>query len=218
MSTKEKILVIATKVFNERGYGAVNLKELAEVVGISRGNLTYYFKTKEDLLATIVKEMWDKIAKEKAKTMQVPSFENMNNQTKVHRKFQKGYAFIFLDAQVYNHPAVKDQFKAMIEKTIEDYHKMIALGIQLGTVKKEVIPGTYRSLALSIWMVTFFWLSQQNTRGKNNEAESEQTIWGLILPHLTEKGISGFKKYFGEAYYEKLGESFNVHQYSVINF
>lgn len=43
METKEKILKAATRLFNEKGYGSVNLKELAQTMGISRGNLTYHF-------------------------------------------------------------------------------------------------------------------------------------------------------------------------------
>jgi len=218
MDTKEKIIRTATKTFNEKGYSAVNLKELAQVIGISRGNLTYHFKNKNELLEAIVKEMWEKLVIEKEKTLQVPSFENMHNQTRLYHAFQKEYAFVFLDTHVQNHPIVKDQFKAMIESTIEDFHKMIAMGIQIGTVKEEVIPGTYRSLALSVWMVSFYWLSQQTTREKTNAEDGESVIWGLILPHLTEKGITGFKKFFGEAYYEKLGKPFNVNQHAFIKF
>ncbi len=220
MNTKEKILATATKIFNKKGYSAVNLKELAQVLGISRGNLTYHFKHKEELLAAIVKEMWEKMGKEKEKTLQVPSFENMHNQTQLYHKFQKEYAFVFLDHHVQNHPVVKDQFKAMIEKTIADFHTMIAMGIQIGTVKTETIPGTYRSLALSIWMVSFYWISQQTTRDKVNTTADygESIIWGLILPHLTEKGITGFKQFFGAAYYEKLGEPFNVNKHTFIKF
>ena len=220
MNTKEKIIATAITIFNKKGYSAVNLKELAQVLGISRGNLTYHFKNKEDLLTTIVKEMWEKMAKEKEKTLQVPSFENMHNQTQLYHKFQKEYAFIFLDPHVQNHPMVKDQFKAMIEKTITDFHTMIAMGIQIGTVKEETIPGTYQSLALSVWMVSFYWLSQQTTLDKVNDNADygESIIWGLILPHLTEKGIAGFKKFFGATYYEKLGKPFNVNKYAFIKF
>ena len=218
MNTKEKIIATATTVFNEKGYSAVNLKELAQVLDISRGNLTYHFKNKEDLLEAIVGEMWEKLAKEKEKTLQVPSFENMHSQTQLYHKFQREYAFVFLDTHVQNHPIVKDQFKAMIERTIQDFNAMIAMGIQIGTVKEEMIPGTYRSLALSVWMVSFYWLSQQTTRDKTNTNDGESIIWGLILPHLTEKGITGFKKFFGEAYYEKLGKPFNVNKYAFIKF
>ncbi len=218
MSTKEKIITTATKVFNEKGFHSINLRELAQEIGISRGNLTYHFGNKKELLAAIVKEMWEKVGLEKNKTMQMPSFGNMHNQTQRYYKIQKEYAFVFLDTHVQNHPIVRNQFKAIIEKTIEDFHRMIAMGIQIGTVKEEAIPGTYRSLALSVWMVSFYWLSQQTTRDKMNEEDSEKAIWGLILPHLTEKGVLGFKEFFGDNFYEKLGEPFNVNQYAIVKF
>ncbi len=220
MNTKEKIIVTATKVFNEKGYSAVNLKELAQVLGISRGNLTYHFKNKEELLEAIVKVMWKKMAREKEKTLQLPSFENMHNQIQLYHTFQKEYAFIYLDTHLQNHPIIKDQFKAMIEKTIVEFHTMIAMGIQIGTVKEEAIPGTYRSLALSVWMVSFYWLSQQTTRDKANDTadDGESIIWGLLLPHLTEQGITRFKQFFGKAYHKKLGKPFNVDQYAFIKF
>ena len=40
----------ATKTFNKSGFNAVNLFELSNQLGISRGNLTYHFKDKESLL------------------------------------------------------------------------------------------------------------------------------------------------------------------------
>lgn len=218
MTTKEKIMKVATRLFNERGYGAVNLKELAQVIGISRGNLTYHFKNKEVLLEAIIKRMWEKIGEEKQKTNQVPSFENMHNQTKLYYSFQKEYAFVFLDTNVRNHPTVKEQFKEMIEQTIEDFRKIIAFGIQLGNIKEEDIPGTYHNLAFSVWMTSFYWLSQQTTRDKGIETDAEKIIWSLILPHMTDKGIAAFKHFFGDKFYKSLGQPFKVKQHAFINF
>ena len=78
MKTRERILKTAIETFNEKGFGAVNLLEVAQLMGISRGNLTYHFKTKEVLLEAIVKEMWAKIENEKKVARQLPSFENMH--------------------------------------------------------------------------------------------------------------------------------------------
>ncbi len=208
----------ATQLFNEKGFGSVNLKELAQTMGISRGNLTYHFKNKEVLLAAIVKNMWTKISHERQKTRQFPTFENMRNQTELVYKFQREYAFVFLDNNVRNHPAVKEEFQIMIEQTIEDFRKMIAFGIQLGNVKEETIPGTYYSLAFSVWMVSFYWLSQQTTRDENTEANAEKVLWGMILPHMTEKGIASVKQFFGADFYKQIGEPFKVSQHSSIKF
>ena len=46
-STKQKILDTARTLFNEMGYNTVSLRDIAKTVGISEGNLTYYFQKKE---------------------------------------------------------------------------------------------------------------------------------------------------------------------------
>jgi len=216
--TKEKIISTAIEVFNERGFSSVNLRELSEIIGVSRGNLTYHFKDKEALLKAIVTDMWNHISSEMSKTLEVPSFENMHRRTKLYYEFQKKYAFIFLDIRVQMHHAVHDQFKSMINKTIENYSQMIALGIQIGTLKDEEVPGTYRSLIHAVWMTSFYRLSQQQTRGIREEDDSEMLIWGLILPHLTMKGIQGFRAYFGDDNYNTIDQSFDLKKHAYIAF
>ena len=49
MSTREKILIASKELFLNEGFRAPTLNLLAQKVGISRGNLTYYFKDKEAL-------------------------------------------------------------------------------------------------------------------------------------------------------------------------
>jgi len=216
--TRDKIISVAIEEFNARGYAAVNLRELSEIIGLSRGNLTYHFKDKVTLLEAIVNEMWDNISADRSKTFELPSFENMRQRTKLYYRFQKRYAFIFLDIQVQTHPAVHERFKEMIEETIENYMQMVALGIQLGTVKEEAVPGTYKSLGHAVWMTSFYRLAQQQTRGISEEEDSEMLIWGLILPHLTKKGLKAFKKYFGDDYYDQIGHSFDVKEHAFVTF
>ncbi|MEM9933801.1 MAG: TetR/AcrR family transcriptional regulator, partial [Bacteroidota bacterium] len=61
MTTKERILTKALQRFNQEGYGAVNLFELAKSMGMSRGNMTYHFKDKETLLNALAEELWEKL-------------------------------------------------------------------------------------------------------------------------------------------------------------
>lgn len=218
MRTKEKIMKAATQAFKEKGYGAVNLKELAQRMGISRGNLAYHFKDKELLLAAIVGEMWKKIREEKLKAKQAVSFKNLRSLTQMYYGFQKEYSFVFLDTHVTNHPIVKNQFRAMVEQSITDFEEIIAFGIQVGNLKEEQIPGTYKSLAFSVWMIGFYWLSQQITRGEKTVADAEKVIWSLVLPYMTQKGIDAFKQFYGETFYKKLGTSFTIDAKSFLIF
>ncbi|RYY66062.1 MAG: TetR/AcrR family transcriptional regulator [Chitinophagaceae bacterium] len=60
MHTKDKILNKALEMFNERGIEYVGLRELAAVLGIRVGNITYYFPTKDDLVYALSQELGKK--------------------------------------------------------------------------------------------------------------------------------------------------------------
>jgi TetR/AcrR family transcriptional regulator len=53
--TKEKILAAAEKVFHANGFKGTRTTQIAEVAGISRTMLHYYFKTKEDLFQEVLR-------------------------------------------------------------------------------------------------------------------------------------------------------------------
>ena len=53
-TTKNEIIQVACELFFEKGYSATSPKLIAAELGISPGNLTYYFPTKEHLLSVVV--------------------------------------------------------------------------------------------------------------------------------------------------------------------
>ena len=55
-----EVLETASEVFGERGYPAASIQEIAERLGIAKGSLYYYARTKEDLLFEILKRAHDK--------------------------------------------------------------------------------------------------------------------------------------------------------------
>ncbi|CAN3128006.1 TetR/AcrR family transcriptional regulator [Mycobacterium sp. smrl_JER01] len=58
-SRRGDIIEAAVNVFAERGYVGASVREIAERLGISKGNLTYYFAVKDDLLFEIVTDLHD---------------------------------------------------------------------------------------------------------------------------------------------------------------
>ncbi len=58
-SRRNEIIAAATNVFAERGYVGASVREIAEQIDISKGNLTYYFAVKDDLLFEIVSDLHD---------------------------------------------------------------------------------------------------------------------------------------------------------------
>lgn len=219
-NTKEKIISKSVELFNKEGFGAVSLQEIANQLDMTRGNLTYHFKDKELLLQAIVEEAWAKIDIERSKIRQLPSFENLHNGTKILYNIQKEYSFIFLDQHVLRNAIVRDKFREMTQQAIRDNQATIAFAIKLGNVKPESIKGTYRNLAFITWMLNFYWLNQELVRGAKQSSFEEmgKKIWSILLPHFTEKGQKSFIKFFGQSYYDNLGDAFESDLEALINF
>ncbi len=50
---------VAAKVFYERGYASASVQEIADELGILKGSVYHYIKTKEDLLYRVLEEVHD---------------------------------------------------------------------------------------------------------------------------------------------------------------
>lgn len=208
-TTKEKIMTKAIEMFNSQGYGAVSLHQIAGALDMSRGNVAYHFKDKDTLLFEISEQMWEHIHQERAVARNFPSFENLHRDVQLYYRFQKAYSFVFLDNHVLNHPIVAKKFRAFTDQSIKDNEAAIAFSISTGNMNPEPYPGVYHNIAFTVWMLTFYWLSQQIIRGETTEEDGEAMIWSLLVPHFTPKGLAAFKSFFGNDYLDKLGKSFS---------
>lgn len=217
LKTKEKIVITGKNLFNENGFGATTLYQVAQELGISRGNLTYYFKDKKALLSEIVAEMWSKYKTKMAET-QFPSWENTNNSTKAFHELQKEYGFIFFDKQVMTFPMVQQQVKRIYEDDLKRQMSMISFSIQVGNMRAEIIPGTYHNLCRTLWTNSFFWLMSDIFQDIDKESGWDKVAWSLILPHFTEKGLTAFKEHFGEDYFVNLGKTYQQYSKKEISF
>lgn len=52
--TRERIVETADLLFYQRGYEHTSFADIADAVGISRGNFYYYFKAKDDILDAVI--------------------------------------------------------------------------------------------------------------------------------------------------------------------
>lgn len=53
-ATRQEIVAAADRLFYERGFEATSFADIASVVGLSRGNFYYHFKTKDEILQAVI--------------------------------------------------------------------------------------------------------------------------------------------------------------------
>lgn len=58
-NTRLQIIQLAAKLYIEEGYTVTTNKKLAKTLDLSPGNITFYFPTKDHLLAVLVDELFD---------------------------------------------------------------------------------------------------------------------------------------------------------------
>ena len=58
-NTRLQIIQLAAKLYIENGYSKTTNKELATLLDVSPGNITFYFPTKDHLLSVLVNELCD---------------------------------------------------------------------------------------------------------------------------------------------------------------
>ncbi len=67
-NTRDKIIRVATRMFLMHGYSLTTVQMVSTELGISKGNFTFYFRSKEDILAVLTdllcKYQWKMIKEE----------------------------------------------------------------------------------------------------------------------------------------------------------
>ncbi|MEZ5039527.1 MAG: TetR/AcrR family transcriptional regulator [Saprospiraceae bacterium] len=104
-------------MFNEKGYAHVGMRELARELDISPGNLTYYFKKKEDVLSALL----DQFASLNSQTI-----ESYLQQEPTNANFLRLMRNIFENQFMYRGVYVGNQFfPVVVEKKIFDYKSVV---------------------------------------------------------------------------------------------
>ena len=60
--SRDKILAVATRIAQAHGYGGLNLRALAEEVGIKAASLYHHFPSKADLATAVARRYWEPAA------------------------------------------------------------------------------------------------------------------------------------------------------------
>ncbi len=57
--TRQRIVDSASRLFYRKGYNRTSFSDVVEAAGVPRGNIYYYFKTKDDILRAVIRHRLD---------------------------------------------------------------------------------------------------------------------------------------------------------------
>lgn len=187
-TSTEDILRVTRSLMTKRGYDKVSLRDIAAELGISQGNLTYYYKTKAELMEAALMDKHSKMPALKLPTS-LPELDAFLVET---QKLQEEHLYYFRQYSQLSliSESVKNMQADIFAKVEQVYREIFHSLCHAGLMKEEAHEGQYEMLIQIIRFVSVHWHEQDAL----NEAlgletpSSRNAIWEMIFPHLTEQG------------------------------
>jgi len=135
---KKEFLETARKLFFTKGYEQTSVNAIIKEVGLSKGSFYYYFKSKEDLLDELTKELSLQIL---AKIREIVNKDNLDAASKLNKSFSVAAAIklenikliktllkvLYEDSNVYFRYKV---YQKSIEIIAPEFYKIVQQGIR----------------------------------------------------------------------------------------
>lgn len=181
MSTRNRILETALKLFNERGTRRVTTNHIARAAGISPGNLYYYFRNKEEIIRAIL-DLMNSVGPEEYALIREKyppgSPDGVSETFLMIQKFNWKFRFFKreLTALIADDPELKEQFVKVHRLHLDITRDSIEASVRAGVLCR-LDRRTRALLTEEIWMVNLFWLNYLEVGGeKVNDATLERGI------------------------------------------
>jgi AcrR family transcriptional regulator len=194
-TTKQKILEAAIQLFNGDDVANVRLQQIADLTGISVGNLAYHFKNKEAIVLAVYENLFDEFSQVLSAFLISPKLTDFDRQMEQYHRFFSKYKFYLIDLFEIerSHPQIIKQWRECVQKMLLQIRKRLDYNVQRGILQPEPSPGLYDALANNIWMTIVFWIPKQVLKDQPvDESLFKQTLWAHISPYFTPKGLNEF--------------------------
>ncbi len=166
---RREIIDAAAALFQEKGYAASSIQDVANAVNILKGSLYYYIKSKDDLLFAVVNEVHEGGLKnlEEGKRVDGSALERIRSFVERHMVFN-AHNLTKMTVFFHDFRSLSPDRRALIveERDLYDQHLrgLIAAGQQEGSVRADVDPAMagFAILGSMNWM--YQWYSPKGTK------------------------------------------------------
>lgn len=195
--TRNKILIEARQLFYEKGIANVRLQQIADKTSISVGNLAYHYHTKEAIVTAVYEEVFYGLSQMLKGPLKQNDLSDFNSLFDAIYQFVTTHRFSFNNVWeiARNYPAIQEKWENLIGKVLSQTQKRIDFHIRRNILKPEPYKGAYHQLAQHLLLSFHFWIPQQLIKGKPATIGLfKRSLWSLLYPHFTPKGLSEYNK------------------------
>jgi AcrR family transcriptional regulator len=180
----DELLAVAARLFRERGYDATSMQGIADEMGILKGSVYHYVRSKEDLLWLIVEPPMRDLVDQAATILTAADrtvCERLTDATKAHaRSFEIHYPHMFVITRESGEtlaPMRKKEFDAMRHEYFSLWLTAVNEGIASGELRADIQPRVtvHAIFGMLNWMFRWF------VPGKSLTADEVATDFAAIL-------------------------------------
>lgn len=198
--TQNLIIQTAITLFNEHGTKAISTNRIADECQLSRGNLHYHFRTKEEIIQTIFQRIDREMDESWYEDHQYPSMEYTHFMFARQIDLIWRYRFFYreLYSLLQNDARLKLLFMDCRKKRMKEVNLFFEEMIRAGLMVNPEPPVTMESLLQVSWLITDQWLPNLDLHDKGVHEENIEEGFGLIMqvfdPYFTAKAKSEYQQ------------------------
>lgn len=197
-ATKQKIIDVAIRLYNQRGLGNVKVHDIAEAAAISPGNLTYHFKTKKELLTAVYEHMHTQLmAFYREEDPYQTNFGSLDSILR-YLKIQVDNRFFYRDALEILHfcPQTRESYEEHMNLATQYIRDILLLAAREGFMVPEPQEGIYTVMAKNSWSLLISWLIEREILGSQRVSNREMvhSLLSMHYPYYTPKGHEYYEK------------------------
>ncbi|WPP53211.1 TetR/AcrR family transcriptional regulator [Catalinimonas niigatensis] len=196
MDTREKILLTAKELFNERGLDSTSAKNVAAEISISDGNLRYHFRTKEDLVYALYMQLVE------AFNQQFTQYEQMNfSLAQIYQSlsyvYHKLYDYRFMMADfvaiMRRFPKIQQHYRELTQIRQQQFAHLTEALIKEGIFKNDIPTSQYAHMSEQLSLLSDAWIGHAEVLYEGDEKQKLRhylmLAFSLLVPYLTTKGM-----------------------------
>ena len=201
MTTKERILAIALRQFNEIGTDQATVRSIAEEMGISHGNLCYHFRNTDALIEALYDSLIEEVDEQVFRAQQPDSgLKAMIESAELTFRLLYKYRFLLLDFVriIRRIDSLREKFRQLMQLRRLQFHQAFQQFIDKGLMREEWVPGLYDHLITNLLVLGDNWIPNAeihfDEKGEVVIRYYLDAFLALLIPYLTEKGVKEYQR------------------------
>jgi len=196
-NTRQKILDSALQLFNSKGTEQVSIRDVAKKVGISHGNLCYYFPNIENLVETpylqLVAEQEDLFRRMTARDVSLQTLKASSTESLT---LLYNYKFLMLDfvSVMRRNKKIRDHYRQLFKRRKDQFRNIFGWMIANEYMRPEMFPGHYEKVIEQMFVVGDFWMASSEIlydgKEKDRITHYAEIIDMVLFPYLTPKAFT----------------------------